>query len=1816
MINTQVNSITEVTADIKQLLPEYAVLAKLHEGPRAIVYRARRLEDDLPVILKVQRAEYPTPADIARIKREYELARGLNFNGIVRAYNLLKFKNGYALVLEDFGGIALSEYLAEYPDGLDLEVFLKIAIQLAVTLVHIHKENVIHKDIKPANIIIEAHSLTIKLTDFSNTVLLSAESQGFRNMNQMEGTLAYVSPEQTGRTNRFLDYRTDFYSLGITFYQLLTGHLPFHIEDPLELIHAHIARTPPPPREINSRVPPVISNLVMKLIAKTAESRYQSAVGLKIDLETCLLQLQTADTIVDFPLGQKDVSDKFRLPQKLYGRDKEIAMLHQTLQSVIQIGASSVIFVSGPPGVGKTLLCQEISTQVALYSGFFIAGKCEEMQQHVPYYALIQAFKELVELLLTESQSHLDRWRDDLHTALGWNAQLLAEVIPNLKLIIGEPQEWRGVMSPESENRLLLAFRNFIRLLARPEHPLVIFLDDAQWIDAATLKLIKHVLAEMAVPHLTLLLGYRIDNADESKLWPTINALRAVQAEVHHLKLDNFGQDEITAIISDTLACAPDAGKLLAELIFQKTEGNPFFVTQFLKSLYDDKLLTFDFDRGVWRWDLAEIERYGITDNIGELMARKIGQLGEDTQQALKLAACVGLEFDLDVVAMLHGRPKMLTAVDLWDALWEGLIVAEDTFEFAELETDSASGRSRIFRFLHQRVQQAAYSLLSDSQKKAAHLKIGRFIQHHTAADHLEERIFDLASHLNLCVDILTDNAERLELVQFNIIAGKKARNAAAYDAAFIYFSNGIGLLAANSWEKHYSLTLDLFNEAAQTAYLCADFATMDTLATVVLSKARTLLDKVRMYEIRIQCHMAQLNMDQAIRTAIKVLKMLGIFIPPRLNRLTVLLGVLHLTIIRHGRKIKEMDRLPLMTNEKLLAGMRILMHACSAAYFVDPHTFAIFALKMMILTLRYGNSPISAFVYTSYGLILSSGLGNLDAGYKFGHLGLHWSNSPHSAELTAKVQTLFNSFIRHWTEPLRSTLDPLKAAYQKGIETGDLEYGCIALHVYCFHMLYLGKELAALQTEMTIMSGELKKFGQVKIYSANEMFRQMTQNLQGLAKDPQILTGECFDEHKMLPVFQQTRDRNALAAFYLLKAQLAYLFTESKAAENWIMQAEIYWDAIMGLILDAQFRFYLAMILLSLCRAASDGDQRRYRHKIAAQMRYLEKWAGHSPANFLHLLYLVEAEYDRTFGDDKKAIEFYDRAIATARENDFLNDEALACECAAKFYLSKNQKKIAGLYLVDAHYKYHKWGATAKVKDLETRYPDMLAFKPAQGGSPSFSSTTTYKGEHDYSSLDLAVVIKASETISGEIVLDQLLKKLMNFVLVNAGAQRGFLVLENDGRLVIEAEDSVDLGEPIVLKSIPLELDERLPRSIVNYAARTRENLVLKNAGEEDRFKKDAYIIAHQPKSVLCIPLVNRSKLIGVVYLENNLTTEAFASERIEVLKLLTSQLAIAIENARLYGSLVLSKAKLEDYSQTLEQKVAERTAELQQKNVELEQTLQQLQSMQEKIVTQQKLASLGQMTAGIAHEIKNPLNFVTNFADLSVDLYNELAVELQAYQDKIPADKMRFMLATMDDLKANLGKISQHGRRADQIVKGMLLHARGKSDAVRATDLNALVDEFVKLAYHGFDAKGGAFIPELKCQYDKSIGMIDLTPQDMSRVIVNMINNSCYSTWEKKKRLGDDYQPLIQITTHNLRDKVEIIIEDNGEGISAENLQRIFNPFFTTKPAGEGTGLGLSISYDLIVKGHGGELKAESRVGEFARFMIVLPQKASPAG
>ena len=1832
------------------LIPGYSQIQEIQSGLRTVIYRAYNKRTQQPVIIKVLKAEFPPPQDTARFQHEYDLSRALNISGIVKPYSLEKYQNGLALVLEDFGGHSLKIYREN--QDIDLTEFLQIGIQLATTLAQLHHHQIVHKDIKPHNIIINPETGEVKIADFSIAVSGTKETQGMISADAIEGTLAYMSPEQTGRMNRAIDYRTDLYSLGITFYELLTGQLPFQAKTPLEWVHQHIAKKPISPDFMNPEIPPVLAEIVMKLIAKTPEERYQSAWGVKVDLEICLQQLQTQGSIEPFVIAQSDRTGKIASPRKIYGRDREMAILQSTFTRISQ-GPRETLLIAGHSGIGKSALVRELQPWIRQHNGYFIAGKFDRYKQNIPYRALLSAFRELIRQRLTEPQDILEEFTETLQKALGSNGKIIADVIPEIELVIGEQPDVSDLSPTESQARFHRTFKAFVEVFTQEKHPLVLFLDDLQWADSASLKLIQLLMTEPESKYLLLVGTYRSNEVDAThRLIATVNQMQNNGAVVNAIPLRGLELEDIQDMVGDILNGVGDRIAPLAQFIYKKTDGNPFFSLQLLQSLAQNNLLTFNFEQGEWQWELNRLQETEITDDVIALTLTQIQKLPEPTQALLNLAACIGNRFDLNLLNWVSENQTSDTIQHLYPALQEGLIfpisdsaiipeIVQDVEKSVLLDVEAVE---TSYKFIHDRVQQAAYSRIPEAQKKIIHLKIGRLLLQKVPGVGLENKLFDIVEHLNLGYELISDRRELCNLAQLNLTTGQKAKAATAYEQALRYFNFGLQRLGELGWQEEYELTLNLSIAAIETEYLQGNLKRVDELYETVFERAKTLLDRVKLYELNIQVNIAKNQSKLALTTGLEVLTLLGLALPTQDKAIRAYANQLFQELPQDSHQIETLANLPVMTDPHKIAAMRVLVSMTPAAHLISPALFPSVVFTMVKLSIEWGNSPLAAYAYGIYAMLLCGVHLKIEAAHQFGQLSMRVLSQFNAPEFKNKITLLYNVFVKKYKFPTILSLQPLEDNVQTCLDMGDIEYGFYSAIHHVNFMFFSGDALELINQKQQEYLEKMQKV-QIEFHiSYIQVWRQMILNLQGESPDPCELVGSSFNERETLRLWIEQNQLLLLFVASFCKTFLCYVLEDYSQAVQSGQLAEKYGKKGAGLPYWSEHNFYYSLSLLADCDRLDKRARQATLRKVTAHQKQMQIWAEFSPTNFRHKYDLVEAEKARVKGQTLLAMEYYDRAIQGAKKYRYIQEEAIAYERAALFYSHLGRDEIAQTYLKKAHYSYGRWGATAKIKVLEEKYPmGMLQSTPldeyAHFGQITSTSTSSSSSIHNRG-LDLASALKASQAIASEIVLSKLIETLMTILLENAGAQTAFLILKHNGKLGLKATASVETPEVILHDYTPLSEDLILPLSAINYVIRTKQSLVLNDARYELTFSTDPYIVKNQPKSILCTPILDRGQPIGLLYLENNSAKSAFTPERLEFLTVLSSQLAISLENSLLYANLTAASEELkraneqlEEANQTLELRVQARTQQLKDKNHSLKHAMQELKQTQTQLIQTEKMSSLGQMIAGIAHEINNPVNFVygniTHVAEYIqdllhlIELYQEHAPETpQDIQEEIEAIELDFILS---DLPKLLSSMKIGAERIRSIVLSLRNFSRLDESEMKQVDIHEGIESTLLILQHRLKGNPGHCAIEIIKDYGE-LPPVECFPGQLNQVLMNLLANAvdaleCYrkedaetgfSKLQGNSESNSRRSPTIQIhTTKVSQNSVSIRIVDNGPGIPKAVQKRLFDPFFTTKPVGSGTGLGLAICYQIIVEKHGGQIRCSSHPPDGAEFIVEIPIK-----
>jgi PAS domain S-box-containing protein len=1757
---------------------------------------------------------------------------------------LVRERGQTMLVVEYSGGEPL-DHLSVQP--METGLFLRLAIPLSGAVGRLHARGLVHKDIKPANVIVDPTSAQVWLSGFGVASRLPRERQPPEAPEFIAGTLAYMAPEQTGRMNRSIDARSDLYALGVTFYQMLTGELPFTANEPMELVHCHIARQPVPPIRHVPGIPAALSAIVVKLLAKTAEERYQTASGVASDLQRCLLQWETEGVIEGFALGAHDRPDRLLIPEKLYGREREVETLLASFDRVVQGDRPELVLVSGYSGIGKSAVVNELHKPLVPPRGLFASGKFDQYKRDIPYSTLAQAFQTLIRGLLAKSDADLVPWRDALREALGPNGRLMTDLVPELALIIGEQPPVPELATQEARGRFQLVFRRFIGVFARPEHPLALFLDDLQWLDAATLDLMENLLTQPDVKHLMLIGAYRDNEVDPAHpLMRKLQDMRQAGALLQDIVLAPLTREDLEQLIADSLHCEPGHAGPLAELVHDKTTGNPFFAIQFISALFEEGLLTFDHVEGRWSWDLNRIHTKGYTDNVVDLMVRKLTRLVPETQNALKQLACLGNSPEF---AMLG-------------------VVYQDSMEQMHAQLAAAVGAGFILRskdsyhFLHDRVQEAAYSLIPQELRAETHLRIGMVMASHTPPDKLEEGIFEIVNQLNRGSHLITSIAERERIAELNLIAGRRAKISTAYASALKYLYAGRGLLTDETWNHNYELVFSIEYLLAECELLTTDMAAAENRFSMLAERAKSAHDIALVTRLRLTLYTVLDRSGRAVEVFLEYWSGRGTDWSPHPSEEEVLREYDQIWSLMGNRQIEELVDLPLITNQDVLDVLDVFTGVVSPALFIDPRFLALVICRMVRLSLEHGNSDASCYAYVWLGMLAGSHFGNYRAGFRLGKLGYDLVEERGLRRYQARTYLPFGTLVTPWTRHIKKGREFQRRCFDVANRTGDLTYAAYSCFVLCTNLLAAGDPLADVQREAeTGLEFATKiQFG-LAIDSITAQLG-LIRTLRGLTTKFGAFNDERFDEFR----FEHHLASNPVLAvptcwYWIRKMQARFFAGDYLSAIEASLNAERLLWKLPSFFEVAEYHFYSALSRAASIDSATDDSRQRHFEALAAHQKQHEIWAQHCPENFENRAALVGAELARIEGRELDAERLYERAIKSARENGFLHNEALAYELAARFYFVRGFEDIRTLYLGKARHCYLRWGADGKVRQLDETYPGIRE----QERTPPSTSTITTSVE----GLDLTTVINVFQAVSGEMVLEKLVDTVMRSAIEHAGAQRALLLLSRDGEQRIAAEAATSTDTVMVWL-----LDEPVagclaPETVLRYVLHTGESVILADAAISNPFSTDPYITQRHARSVLCLPLANQGKLIGALYLENNLTPRVFVPARIPVLKLLASQAAISLVNAGLYRDLAEREARIRRLVDSniigiliwnLDGRILEAndaflsmvgydrddlalrrlrwtdltppewldrderqwvpelrmTGSLQPFEKEFfhkdgrrvpvligvatfedggdegvafvldlterKRAVDELRALHMELAHANRLATMGQFAASIAHEVNQPIGATRNNAHAA----------------------LRFLAGDPPDLgevREALECVVNETYRAGDIIERIRDQIKKAPARKEEVDLNKAIDEVIALV------RGELLNNRVSVRTHLAEGLprIHVDQVQLQQVMLNLILNAIEAMIEA----DDDLRELVIGTEASTPGHVLVTVGDSGPGVAADDRERIFASFYTTKASGVGIGLAICRS---IIGAHGGRLWADANHPRGAVFRFTLPRRA----
>jgi PAS domain S-box-containing protein len=1817
------------------------VLEALREGAEFTLYRGRERGDQTSILAVTAVTEQPSAQSLQRLEHEYSLATELDPAWAAQPVALTRHRGRPILILKDPGGEPLDRVIKrDQGKPINLTKVLRIAIGLASALGHAHRQGLVHRDVKPAAALVD-DSECVWLTGFGIASRLPRERLTPAAPEIIAGTFAYMSPEQTGRMNRSVDARSDLYSLGVTLYEILTGVLPFSAADALEWVHSHIARQPVPPAE-HRAIPTPLSDIVMRLLAKNAEERYQTAAGLEADLRHCLSEWQSRGRIDPFPLGTDDSPDQLLIPEKLYGREREVDALVTAFDRVVTQGAAELVLVSGYSGVGKSSVVNELQKVLVPRHGIFAVGKFDQFKRDVPYATLAQAFQTLVRQILVKSEAEVDEWRRALLEALGPNGQLIVNLIPELEFVIGKQPAVLDLPPQEEMNRFQFVLRRFLGVFAKPEHPLALFLDDLQWLDAATLDLLEILLTQKSVSHLLIIGAYRDNEVDTSHpLIQKLKALRRAGLTSQDIVLAPLGCDDLGEFLADLFHCEPNRAAPLAQLIHDKTNGNPFFAIQFISTLADEGLLTFDYSEAIWSWDLNRIRAKGYTDNVVDLMVGRLTRLSVETQKALQQFACLGNNATFEMLQIVYQDSLAGVHRQLWEAVQTGLIFRSET----------------SYSFLHDRVQEAGYSLISTELRAQSHLHIGRRLAQNTPSERRDESIFGIVNQLNRGLHLITSTREREQVAALNLVAARRAKASTALVSALKYLEAGRSLLTEQTWENNYDLIFSIESVTAECELLIADMIAAEMRLTMLSRRAKSSHDFAAVTRLQITLYTTLDRSELAIELFLEYLRRNGTAWSKHPTRLEVIHEYDRIWSLVGERQIEDLVELPLLTDPDVVDMLDVFTEIVHPAIFYDENLSSLAVCRMVNLSLEHGNGDASCFAYVWFAMFAGPRFNNYKDGFRFGQLGYDLVKTRGFTRYEARTYITFSTLMP-WARHAANARELVRRAFDVARRVGDLTYSAYSWHVLITNCLMVGDHLKVVQGEAEdgLAFTTQQNFGLVAANCRAQL--GLVRTLRGLTQD----FGRFDDQDNNELEFERYLASNsglALSEFFYWTRKLQGRFfagdytTAVDASER---AHSLLWPAASQ-VETGEFRFYGALAHAAAATSASAAEKQRHFEALSEHQQQLEIWAEHCAPNFENRAALVRAEIARIEGRELDAERFYEAAINSARENDFVHNEALANELAARFYIARGLETAGYAHLRNARNCYDRWGARGKVMQLDERYPRLREERPAA------SSATIGP---PVGNLDVEAVVKASQALSSEIVLPKLIEKLVRIAVEHAAAERGLLILLRGDEPWIEAEAASGPDKVEVITRQTHVGPYELPPSALNYVIRTRETVLLDDALIDNVYSKDEYVQRKRPRSILCLPIVNQNKLVGILYLENSLAPFVFTPGRVSVLQLLASQAAISLENARLYSDLELQAGLLQripvsawtlrpdgtpdfvnqvwlEYSgQTLDfvrshpeawttavhpedrqmatkffwegvrsgQGFAFETRSLRARDETYRWLLQQavvlrdadgnvlkfvgtttdiddqkraeeaLRQTQADLAHVTRVATLNAMTASIAHEVSQPLSGILTNANTC----------------------MRNLTADPPNLTGaaeTVRRTIRDAERAGQIVHRLRGMFAAKTPAMEEFDLNDAAREVITLS--AGEIKKGRVL--LQTKFSDDLPFVSADRVQMQQVILNLLLNAVDAMAE----VADRPRALLVETDLQGADGVKLAVRDSGVGINADTIEKLFQAFYTTKEHGMGVGLSICRS---IIEGLGGHLWANSNEdGPGATFTFSLP-------
>lgn len=1716
---------------------DYKILEVIHNSEQITISKAINVKNNEKVMIKTLNTEFNNPINISKIKSTYNLVKKLESKYIVKVYEFTEFQNRFSFILEDFGGMPLSQYINN--NHIELKELLEIALKITKCIKYIHSNHIIHKNINPFNIFYNPEKKIIKLFGFENSSEFSFEAAEAFNPNKFEETVAYISPEQTGRMNRPMDYRTDFYSLGVTLYELACSELPFTSFDSADIVYFHMAKTLLPIDEINPRIPVIVSKIILKLMGKMPEDRYKSAVGIEFDLQECVNQLEEKAIIEEFELGKNDISDKFEIPKKIYGRGNEIKKLLDTFKRATHENVE-LILVSGCSGIGKTALVNELHKPIMKGHGIFLSGKCNQYNKNTPYSALFNALDQFCTYILSDSEVEVKKWRKRISDSLRENGALLINVIPRLQLVIDSKPQLIEESVTEIQTKFSAVLQNLLRAIPSESRPIVFFIDDLQWIDAASLELFEKVFSDDSIKGLMFICTYRENEVDSSHpLIRTIEKLKKDNCRIENLHLDNLDINAVMEMVFNIFSCTEEEAYGLAKIVYEKTLGNPFYIIEFLKYCNEEKLLYYNTCEKRWIWKESDIINSKISDNVVEFLIEKMKILPEVTKELISMAACIGNRFDIKILSGISGKS--------FEKINEGLEPAIAGEMIYLIGKDGLSSEKIEFLFSHDKFQQAGYLALSDENKKIIHKNIANYYEMVEGIDSTLN-LFLAAEHYSKALDCINKEKDIERVIYIFINAAKAARLTSAFDIARQYLELVIDI-APEILKEDALFMQSIYTEYHLVLFSLADFEKVDKIYSKIEEITKDPVKLVNACCIQLISLSNRGRCEESLSLGISLLEKLGVSYPE--NKLIDEIDAeieKYYSYERNG-SIEKLDEKELIGSEKDNAISKLLNRICPVSLVINPLASIWATIVNVNLMFQKGITSWALGISAGITLSLVSFRNDYYTGYKFGKKVIAILEQKRFKEelyRTYHIQCLLNC---HWFEPLETGIYYAHKAYRGNLENGEFEFSCFSFFISQAETLECCNSISELQDEVEAALAFSIKTGNSYAREAFDNFFQIVRVLKGETFSYGSFNDKSFNEENY--VKDINNNITALCHYYIYRALSAVLFCDFKGAYILTKKAVPYLLNIGTFYITALHRFLTS---IAICKVIGEEEFTEEKQIMEKTLEENQEWmyqrAKDAPFNFQHLYDIVSAEIKALEGKYDEAFKLYEKAMAEAQRNKRPYHYALICEITGQRYLKMGIKMAAGFYIKEAYSSFSDWEAAGKVEWMKEKYKDIL-----------FSNTNYHNSLINYNSLnsiDLKAIINVSQTISSEIERKRLLEKLMEVVIQNSGSTKGHILIKDEDKFNLLVSGRLNNNLELIINRKEIDFDDTetkkmLPATMINYVVRTKEVLIIDDISRS-RVAYDNYFEEKSVQSAMCFPILQQNVLKGIVYLENNKLSGAFIKNNIEVLKIISSQAAISLENAILYDK--------------LENRVKE----------------------SEKQISYSKEYDKIKMEffSNISHELRTPINVIFSALQMEEIKLNE------CLHENISKDCHKY---------GNIMK--QNCYRLLRLVNNLIDITKIDTGYFNINEVNiniiSLIEDITMSVADYIENKGLSLVFDT----DVEEKIIACDPEKIERIILNLLSNAVKFTPSGGH---------VMLTIEDAIENICIRVKDNGRGIPKEKLNSIFERFVQVDKSfardHEGSGIGLSL-VKALVELHGGTISAKSREGYGTEFIISIPCK-----